>query len=289
MAIDLCKTMEQVQVADDQAILASQFGDTLESISVSLDALSPQQREVVELAYRSALTHPNPLAHVIGDPAAWESNFSHVLDRVAVRLDPRPSAELRHQALNHPDPVMREQALYEYADRNEKDAIELLCQAVRQDRDREVRWDALWAIDKLGGIEAIQALREFQTADDPAIAEWAGLFIGELQTGHPVFDARECASTPGRTFDETIHLLIHADLYIRLDGTNQRWGKLSLTPQLCSSLWTSARLSECQITRTAVGHRQDYCRPARMAARTSTTTSSVVSPSARAMIEGLLF
>ena len=71
MAIDLCKTMEHVQIADDQAILATQFGDTLESISVSLDALSPQQREVVELAYRSALTHPNPLAHVVGDPAAW--------------------------------------------------------------------------------------------------------------------------------------------------------------------------------------------------------------------------
>ena len=231
MAIDLCTTMEHVQVADDQAILAPQFGDTLESISVSLDALSPQQREVVELAYRSALTHPNPLAHVVGDPAAWESNFSHVLDRVAVRLDPRPSSELRQQALHHPDPVMREQAIYEYADRNEKDALELLSQVVRQDPDPQVRWDTLWAIEKLGGIEAIQALREFQKDTNPEISEWAGLFISELQTGQPTFDARACRYTQGRTFDETIFLLIHCDLYIRLDNTNQRWGKLSLAPQ----------------------------------------------------------
>ncbi len=231
MAIDLCNKMEHVQVTDDEALLERGFGDSVESIAVSLDNLSPQRREVVELAYRSALTHPNPLAHVVGDPAAWESNFSHVLDRVAVRLDSRPSSELRQQALSHPDPMMREQALYEYADRNEKDAMELLCQAVESDRDQQVRWDALWAIEKLGGIEAIQALRKFQRDADPEIAEWAGLFISELQSGNPAFDGRECRSTPGRTFDETIFLLIHCDLYIRLDKTNQRWGKLSLAPQ----------------------------------------------------------
>lgn len=231
MAIDLCNKMEHMELADDRAMLGSGFEGSMENISVSLDALSPQQREVVELAYRSALTHPNPLAHVVGDPAAWESNFAHVLDRVAVRLDPRPSAELRNVALNHPDPVMREQALYEYADRNEKDAIELLSQAVKQDTDREVRWDSLWAIEKLGGVEAITALRAFQGDADPEISEWAGLFISELQAGVPAFDSRECRSTPGRTFDETIYLLIHCDLYIRLDNTNQRWGKLSLAPQ----------------------------------------------------------
>ena len=231
MAIDLCNKMEHVQVTDGEALLASGFGDSPESIAVSLDKLSPQAREVVELAYRSALTHPNPLAHVVGDPAAWESNFAHVLDRVAIRLDSRPSAELRRQALSNPDPMMREQALYEYADRNEKDAIELLCEAVATDSDRQVRWDALWAIEKLGGIEAIQALRRFQSDADPEIAEWSGLFINELQAGVPAFDSRECRSMPGRTFDETIFLLIHCDLYVRLDSTNQRWGKLSLAPQ----------------------------------------------------------
>ena len=36
--------------------------------------------------------------------------------------------------------------------------------------------------------------------------------------------------TEGRTFDETMHLLIHCDLYVRLDDTNRHWGKLSLGP-----------------------------------------------------------
>ncbi|MFP5265244.1 MAG: HEAT repeat domain-containing protein [Blastocatellia bacterium] len=231
MAIDLCNKQEHIRISDDSATLEGRFGEALNDVSVPLDALSVDQREVVELAYYSALNHPNPLMHVVGDPAAWESYFGHALDRVAVRLDPRANSELRHQARNHPDPVMREQALYEYTDRNNDDAIELLCEAVQHDRDRQVRWDALWAIEKMGGIKAVQALRKFQKDADPEIAEWASLFIGELQTGAPSFDGRECRYTPGRTFDETIFLLIHCDLYIRLDNTNQHWGKLSLAPQ----------------------------------------------------------
>jgi hypothetical protein len=231
MAIDLCNKQEHIRISDESATLEGRFGEALNDVSVPLDALSVDQREVVELAYYSALNHPNPLMHVVGDPAAWESYFGHALDRVAVRLDPRANSELRHQARNHPDPVMREQALYEYTDRNNDDAIELLCEAVQHDRDRQVRWDALWAIEKMGGIKAVQALRKFQKDADPEIAEWAGLFIGELQTGAPNFDGRECRYTPGRTFDETIFLLIHCDLYIRLDDTNQHWGKLSLAPQ----------------------------------------------------------
>lgn len=231
MAIDLCNKQEQMRIVGDRATLANPFEDALGGMSAPLDALSGSQREVVELAYYSALIHPNPLMHVVGDPAAWESNFGHALDRVASRLDSRPNAVLRHTALNHADPMMREQALYEYADRNLDDAVELLSHAVRRDTDRQVRWDALWAIEKLGGIRAIQALKTFQSDADPEIAEWAKLFISELQTGAPSFDERESSYTPGRTFDETIFLLIHCDLYIRLSPDNQRWGKLSLAPQ----------------------------------------------------------
>jgi hypothetical protein len=168
---------------------------------------------------------------VVGDPAAWESNFAHALDSVSVRLDARTNAELQRQALSNPDAVMREQAIYEYADRNENDAIELLSRIAQHDTDRQVRWDALWAIEKLGGFEAIQALKQFQNDADAEIAEWSSVFIGELQSGDPIFDKRDYRYIEGRTFDETIFLLIHCDLYIRLDETNQRWGKLSLAPQ----------------------------------------------------------
>jgi hypothetical protein len=231
MAIDLCNKLEHLRIVGDQAMWEGQFGDALDTVAVPLEAVPLDQREVIELAYYTALTHPNPLMHVVGDPAAWESNFAHALDRIAYRLDSRPSEELRAQALNNPDPAMREQALYEYADRNHEDAIELLCQAVVHDIDRQVKWDALWAIEKMGGINAIQALRRFQNDADPEIAEWAKLFLGELRSGDPSFDNRPGLYTPGRTFDETIFLLIHCDLYIRLDKSNQQWGKLSLAPQ----------------------------------------------------------
>jgi hypothetical protein len=126
---------------------------------------------------------------------------------------------------------MREQALYEYADRNEEDAIELLAEAVLNDRDRQVRWDALWAVEKLGGTAAMDVLRRFRHDADPEIAEWATLFLSELQTGDAAFDGRSSRYTMGRTFDETIFLLIHCDLYVRLDPANRVWGKLSLAPQ----------------------------------------------------------
>jgi hypothetical protein len=185
---------------------------------------------MLEVSYQSTVGLMQP-RHLLGDPAAWASDFAHALDRVAVRLDLRTNAALRRQALEHPDPMMREQALYEYSDRHVSDAIDLLSEAVRHDPERQVRWDALWAIEKLGGNEALRALQLFTSDADPEIAEWAGLFLGELNTGEPIFDDRTCHYTEGRTFDETIFLLISCDLYFRLDATNERWGKMSLAPQ----------------------------------------------------------
>jgi len=224
MAIDICNKLHLIRGAETQA------SESPTALNIPLDQLWAEQRQSLELSYQTVAAHADP-RYITGDPAAWLSNFGYALDRIALRLDGRPSPELREQALHHPDPVMREQALYEYVDRNEPDALELLTRVVAQDTDRQVRWDALWAMEKLGGVQAIQALQQFQQDADPEIAEWAKLFVGELLTGDPAFDDRECKYTPNRTFDETIFLLIHCDLYIRLDDSNQHWGKLSLAPQ----------------------------------------------------------
>jgi hypothetical protein len=221
MSIDLCNKFE----------LTQGLGEFLSWDSGShKPLLTEAQRESMQLAHRTQRNSVDPRT-AAGDPSAWTSEFAYALDRAAIRLDQRPSDVLRSDALGHPDPAMREQALFEYADRNEDDAIELLALVARNDSDRQVRWDALWAIEKLGGLRAIQALDGFLGDPDPEIAEWARLFIGELRTADPAFDGRSCRFTPGRTFDETIFLLIHCDLYIRLDDTNRRWGKLSLAPQ----------------------------------------------------------
>jgi hypothetical protein len=238
--IDLCNKMEQVRVGKNEAVLKNHFADAVKSTSVPLDALTVDQREVVELAYYAALAHPNPLMHVVGDPASWESNFAHALDRIAVRIDRRSNGDLRQAALTNPDPVMREQAIFEYADRNLPDALEFISGVARRDTSQAVRWNSLWAIQKLGGVEAIKWLREFTADGDPEIAEWSALFINELQTGEPTFDDRGSRYTPGRTFDETIHLLIHCDLYIRLEPTNQLWGKLTLAPQSLARIYGQA-------------------------------------------------
>ncbi len=220
MSIDLCSKFQ----------LTRDVGEFLSFDNSARGSLDEGQRKALQLSYRAMRSTVDPRS-VAGDPAAWTSDFAYALDRAAVRLDQRPSTVLRSHALGHPDPVMREQAFYEYADRNEDDAIELLSQVARNDPDREVRWDALWAIEKLGGLRAIEALQAFLGEADPEIAEWARLFIGELETGEPAFDGRSHKFTEGRTFDETIYLLIHCDLYIKLDDSNRNWAKLSLAPQ----------------------------------------------------------
>jgi hypothetical protein len=228
MAIDLCnKSPANLAETDAESV-----GDALSSEvpHVLLEELGTEKRETLNLAYRTTLSNVDP-RFVVGDPAAWASDFGYALDRIAVRLDNRVNAVLREQALNHPDPAMREQALFEYADRDLPDAIDLLEEAVRTDSDRQVRWDALWAIEKLAGPAAMNALAHFTKDSDPEIAEWSRLFLGELQTGDPSFDTRTGRYTAGRTFDETIFLLIHCDLYVRLDDSNQHWGKISLAPQ----------------------------------------------------------
>lgn len=238
MAIDLCNKSPATLV-DGPTGTWSDAVASGDGAPILLDDLENEQREALNFAYRATLSNVDP-RFVAGDPAAWASDFGYALDRIAVRLDNRTNAVLREQALGHPDPALREQALFEYADRDQDDAIDLLAEAIKSDPDRQVRWDALWAVEKLGGAPAIKVLTSFTKDDDPEIAEWARLFIGELQTGDPAFDRRTAKFTRGRTFDETIFLLIHCDLYVRLDDSNQHWGKISLAPQGLARIYGQA-------------------------------------------------
>lgn len=235
MAIDLCNK-SPAALADSNP---GSWADAMPTEPVLLEDLGAGQRDALNFAYRTTLSNVDP-RFVAGDPAAWASDFGYALDRVAIRLDTRSDEQLQEQALHDLDPAMREQALFEYADRDHGDAIELLEQAIAHDSNRELRWDALWAVEKLGGPAAVAALQKFSTDPDPEIAEWSKLFIAELQTSDPAFDGRRGKHTPERTFDETIYLLIHCDLYVRLDGSNQHWGKLSLAPQGLARIYGQA-------------------------------------------------
>lgn len=166
-----------------------------------------------------------------GDPALLNSEFGDVLDRTAVRLDIRTDDQVVHEALNHPDPMIREQSLYQAMDRKLPEAIDLIDEAVASDSDRQVRWNALWALEKMGGPRALQVLERYRNDDDADVAEWATLFSSELRTGLPEFDSRAWTFDANRTFDETILLNIHCDVYVALDESRRNWGKISLSPQ----------------------------------------------------------
>lgn len=166
-----------------------------------------------------------------GDPAFLASDFGDFLNKVAVRLDSRPDDHVAHDALHHPDPMIREQSLFQYVDRGLPGAVDLLAEAVRTDANREVRWNALWALEKIGGRAALSVIQRHVDDDDADVGEWARLFASELQTGLAAFDNRSWVYTPDRTFDETIYLNIHCDVYVKLDDTGRHWGKITLAPQ----------------------------------------------------------
>ncbi|WBB96100.1 MULTISPECIES: HEAT repeat domain-containing protein [unclassified Solwaraspora] len=166
-----------------------------------------------------------------GDPALLNSEFGDMLERGAVRLDARTDEQVEYEALHHRDPMIREQSLYQAMDRRLSGAVDLLAEAVANDSDRQVRWNALWALEKIGGTDALRVLDRHANDDDPDVGEWARLFGSELRTGLPSFDNRSFTYDSSRTFDETILLNIHCDVYVALDESGRNWGKITLSPQ----------------------------------------------------------
>lgn len=189
--------------------------------------------ESVDLGQVSGVEAQAPVwdHYLQGDPAYLNSDFGDFLKRSAIRLDVRTDEQVAHEALHHQDPMIREQSLFQYVDRGLPGAVDLLTEAVSGDTSREVRWNALWALEQLGGPRALKALQSFVHDDDADVGEWARLFASELTTGLPAFDSRPWVYDSERTFDETILLNIHCDVYVRLDDTGRHWGKITLAPQ----------------------------------------------------------
>jgi hypothetical protein len=172
-----------------------------------------------------------PSQPVPGDPAELLSDFGEHLRRVALPLDMRPDDHVTAEALGHESPVVREQSLYEYARRHGHGAIDLLAEAIATDSDREIRWNALWALQKIGGPRVLEILRKSLKDHDPDVAEWALLFASELETGKATFDGRSAKFYEGRTFDEVLYLNITVDVYVKLDPAGRHWGSLTLSPR----------------------------------------------------------
>ena len=162
MAIDLCNKTDLMRAAQELPAWESYDDEGVDDCHSPLGALEPEQRAGLEIGYQASLCKVDP-RYVVGDPAAWVSDFGYAVDQVAQRMDPRPNDVLTRVALEDPDPTMREQAAYEYADRNAADACELLCEVVRRDPNREVRVGRA-----LGDREAGRAAGTAGAAEVPA-------------------------------------------------------------------------------------------------------------------------
>lgn len=183
------------------------------------------------------------------DPAEWTS-LRTSLDRVAGRLDSRTDAQLVTAMSEAESPVLREQAIYEYADRLAADAVPALAAALAKEGDPRVRIDTLIAIAKQGGAEAGPILRrvfEGETVEVPTnperpprtavlvepdadaeVREWARILYEEAGLGDVGFEPRKVRSYPGRTFDQSIPLHIACNLYVK--GPRGSWVKAVMSP-----------------------------------------------------------
>lgn len=188
--------------------------------------------------------------HTLGsDPAEW-TNFRAALERVAGRLDDRTDAELVTAMSEGKSPVLREQAIFEYADRLAADAVPVLAAALAKETDPRVRIDTLIAIAKQAGADAGPILRrafEGETVElrtdperpprtvtvaepdaDVEVREWARILYEEAGLGDVGFEPRTVRSYPGRVFDQSIPLHIACNLYLK--GPQGSWVKAVMSP-----------------------------------------------------------
>ncbi len=105
MAIDLCNKSQLSRKNNRGGLL-----HFLDSEILAWENLTANQKNSLTTGLNATLGETDP-RYITGDPAAWSSDFGFAVDRVAIRMDQRPSDELVTVALSDPDPVMWEQAV----------------------------------------------------------------------------------------------------------------------------------------------------------------------------------
>jgi hypothetical protein len=182
----------------------------------------------------------------IGEPIL---RFADGIGRVAISLETRTDEELEHDGRLHPDPVIREQALYSLIQRRGLQAMSVAEAAVMTDPDPLVRINVLWAVEHMDTERCARLGVALMNDPNSRVREWARVFAWEKKWVDEDFRyKREAVHLKDRTFDETIFLHIKCDLYIRLTETNELWGHLTMSPQMLARVYGQAYA--CPITRT---------------------------------------
>src|SRR5438093_1080949 len=103
---------------------------------------------MVQLASEIEGSPHNFLEFSAGDPIV---PFDASLRAAAFEVDQRTDDELAVEGRQHPDPVIREQALYQLIQRSGVDALPVVEAALFDDQDSNLRINLLWAIEGLPG------------------------------------------------------------------------------------------------------------------------------------------
>lgn len=180
-----------------------------------------------------------------GDPIV---PFDASLRAAAFEVEQRTDEELAAEGRQHPDPVIREQALYQLIQRSGVDALPVVEAALFDDKDSDLRINLLWAIEGLPGKRSEQLTVALMTDSDTRVQEWARVFSWEKGWTREDFRrAHEASSIPG-TFDQTIFLHIKCHVYVRVDPSNKLWAHVLLSPQTLARVYGQALA--CPITET---------------------------------------
>jgi HEAT repeat protein len=181
-----------------------------------------------------------------GDPT---TRFSEAIQHAALTIEGRSDDELKNDGLNHPDPVLREFALYQLLARRREAALPTLEQALREDTDTDLRVNVLWALEWLESERCRQIGLDLMNDKDHRVQEWARVFAWEMGwTDQDFRRAREYKYYEGRTFDQTIYLHITCNLYIRLGEGTDMWGHILMSPQMLARVYGQAKA--CPIVET---------------------------------------
>jgi hypothetical protein len=183
---------------------------------------------------------------VHGDPVI---RFSKAIKKAATSLETRTAEELIVEGLQNPDPVLREQALYQLLDQQGEAALPVIEEALFDDADAQLRVNLLWAIEALESDRCADLAVALLDASNSRVREWARVFCWERKwINYDFRQAKEARYYEGRTFDQTLFLHIKCDLYIRLTESTELWGHLLLSPQMLARVYGQAYA--CPITRT---------------------------------------
>ena len=175
---------------------------------------------------------------VYGDPTV---RFEDMVALAAVSMENRTDQQLIEDGRCHPDPAVREHALYEYLNRHGAGSLDVIRTALHKDQDTDLRINLMWAMEWLEDEACREIVLPMMEDSNHRVQEWARVFAWEMGwTSQDFRRARPFKHHEGRTFDQTIYLHICCNVYIRLGEGNDLWGHLLISPQMLKRVFGQA-------------------------------------------------